>query len=289
MLRLGVQVSIAGSIHYSIDRALSLGCNTMQIFARNPRKFRKGFYLKKEEIEIFKKKLKDSGIFPLVVHSPYVLNLATPKKFLSWITTKEFILDLVEAEKLGAQYFVTHTGCFKGTTEKDGLKRVVKCLRKILKKTSNLKIMILLENTAGGGTWLGYTFSHFRYILEELDFSPRIGICLDTAHAWCAGFRINTEEGLEELLSEIDKNVGMERLKIVHLNDTQEALGSRKDRHYHIGEGKIGKEGFSLIINHPRLKSLPFILETPRKSDEDDLKNLKMVKRLYRNEVYSRN
>jgi len=289
LLRLGVQVSIAGGIHYSIERALNLGCNTMQIFARNPRKFRKSYYLKKEEIEIFKKKLEKSGIFPLIIHSPYVLNLATPKRFLRWITVKEFVLDLIEAEKLGAQYFVTHTGCFKGTTEEKGLKKAVKSLRKILKRTENLKIKILLENTAGSGTWLGYTFSHFHYILKELNFSRRIGVCLDTAHAWSAGFRINTQEGLDNLLEEIERNVGLKRLKVVHLNDTQDELGSRKDRHFHIGKGKIGEEGFSLIINHPSLRELPFILETPKKSEEDDKNNLAVVRRLYKDEVYSRN
>ncbi len=257
----------------------------MQIFARNPRKFRKEF-LKEEDIKIFREKLKRSDIWPLVIHSPYTLNLATPKKFLSWITIKEFFLDLIEADKLGADYFVSHTGCYKGTTEEEGLKNVVRGLRKILKKIQGTRISILLENTSGSGTWLGYKFPHFRYILEGVNFSDRIGICLDTAHAWSAGYKINTPQGLEELISEIDREVGIDRLKLIHLNDTCDELGSKKDRHYHIGEGKIGREGFSLIINHPLLRNLPFILETPKKSDEDDIKNLNLVRRLYKDEIY---
>ncbi|MCD6584110.1 MAG: deoxyribonuclease IV [Candidatus Omnitrophica bacterium] len=284
MLRLGVQVSIAGSIHFSVDRALKLGCNAMQIFSRNPRKFRKSF-LKVEDIELFKKKISGSSIFPLVIHTPYTLNLATPQKFLHWITTKEFIADLIEADKLGAHYLVTHPGCYKGTTKERGLNQVVKGLRRILKNTQEVKTEILLENTAGGGTCLGCKISQYRFILEKLDFTPRIGICLDTAHAWCAGYRINTHQGLEELLQEIEKEVGLQRLKLIHLNDTLEELGSKKDRHYHIGEGMIGRDGFSLIVNHPFLKNLPFILETPKKNDRDDIKNLNTVRALYRDEL----
>jgi len=287
LLRLGVQVSSAGKIYYSIDRALHLGCNTMQIFTRNPRQFRKGS-LKKEDIEIFCKKIKESDLSPLVVHTPYTLNLATPKKFLHWITVKEFIQDMIEVDKIGADYIVTHTGCYKGTTEEKGLKIVVRGLKKILKKTEGVKTKILLENTAGSGTWLGYTFSHYNFILKELNFSERIGLCVDTAHAWCAGYSINTQEGIKNLLDEIKREVGIERICVIHLNDTREAFGSKKDRHFHIGEGCIGEEGFSLIINHPLLKDIPFILETPKKSEEDDVKNLNTVRRLYYNEVYKR-
>jgi len=284
LLRLGVQVSIAGSIHFSVDRALSLGCNTMQIFSRNPRKFRKGF-LKGEDIELFKKKISNSPIFPLIIHAPYTLNLATPQKFFHWVTTKEFIADLIEADKLGAHYIVVHPGCYKGTSEEKGLNQVVKALEKVLKNTPEVKTEILLENTAGSGTWLGFKVSHYKFILENLGFTPRIGICLDTAHAWCAGYRINTQQGLEELLQEIEKEIGLQRLKVIHLNDTLDELGSRKDHHYHIGKGMIGKEGFSLIVNHPFLKNLPFILETPKKSDKDDIKNLDAVRALYKDEL----
>lgn len=285
MLKLGVQVSSAGKIYYSVDRALHLGCNTMQIFTRNPRQFRRGT-LTKEDINIFRKKRKDADLFPLIVHTPYTLNLATPKKFLHWITVKEFIQDLLEVDKLEADYIVTHTGCYKGTTEEKGLRIAVKALRKILKKTEGIKTKILLENTAGSGTWLGYKFSHYNFILRELNFSERVGVCIDTAHAWCAGYPINTQEGIKDFLDEIEREVGVKRVYVIHLNDTHEEFGSKKDRHFHIGEGGIGEKGFSLIVNHPLLTNIPFILETPKKGEEDDVKNLNTVRRLYHNEVF---
>lgn len=285
MLKLGVQASSADKLYYSIERAKRLGCNTMQIFARNPRTFRKGA-MDKEEISVFARTLKDSGISPLAVHSPYTLNIAIAKKFLYWITVKEFILDMFEADKLGADYFITHTGCYKGTSEEQGLKRVVKALRRILKKTTEVNTSILMENTSGSGTWLGYDFAQHRYILNELDFDPRLGICLDTAHAWCAGFPINTKQGVDQLVEEIDRQVGIDRLKLIHLNDTQDELGSKKDRHVDIGKGYIGEQGFSFLINHPALREIPFILETPCSSDEDDIRNMNIIRRLYRDEVY---
>lgn len=285
MRRVGLQVSSAGKIYYAIDRAVQLGCDTMQIFSRNPRKFRKGA-LTKQDISIFRDKIKDTEISPLVVHSPYTLNLATCKNFLHWITTKEFILDMMELDRMGVDYFVTHAGCYKGATEEEGLKRVIRVLKKVLRKTKGTKVRILIENTAGSGTWLGAKFSHFRRILEALDFSDRIGVCLDTAHAWCAGYPLNTKEGLNDLLGEIDREAGIGRLCLIHLNDTRDELGSRKDRHAHLGEGRIGEEGISLLINHPLLRDIPFILETPKDSEEDDVRNINTVRRLYRDGVY---
>ena len=279
MLKLGIHVSIAGKIYYAIERAERLGANTMQIFARNPRKFRKGS-LSTEDIKIFREKLESSGLSPLVIHSPYTLNIATPKKFLFDVTVKDFILDMFEAHELGADYLVTHTGCYKGTTEEEGLRIVVKALKKILEKTEGVKTKILLENTAGGGTWLGYIFSHYDFILKELDLSERVGICLDTAHAWCAGYPINNQAGVNSLVKEIERKVGIQRVGVIHLNDTLEELDSRKDRHFHIGEGLIGEEGMSCIVNHPLLKSCPFILETPQKGEGDAVRNLNTVRRL---------
>lgn len=252
----------------------------MQVFIRNPRKFRRGS-LKKEDITVFNKKLKQSGISPLIIHSSYTLNLATPKKFLHWITVKEFIADLVEAEKIHADYFVVHVGCHKGTTEEKGLNRVVKALKKILKETPELKINVLLENTAGMGTSLGHTFSHYRVIFEALAFPDRLGVCLDTAHAFSAGYTINTPEGIEKLLAEVNDSVGVKRIKVIHLNDTADECGSHKDRHVHIGQGNIGEAGFSCLINHASFADVPLILETPKNEDDDDKMNLETVKKLY--------
>jgi deoxyribonuclease-4 len=289
LLKLGVQVSSAGKIYYSLERAKELGCNVMQIFARNPRQIRRSS-LSKEDIEIFRKKAKKEKINPIAIHIPYTLNLATAKLSFYKITIKEFIQDLLEADKLGADFLVTHLGSYKDSEETFGLKRIVKALKEIIRETRNTKTVILLENTSGGGSLLGGSFSHHRYILENLNWHSKLGICLDTAHAWAAGYKIDDLKGINELVEEIDYLVGLERLKLIHLNDTKERLGSKKDRHFHIGEGRIGKRGFYFLLHHPLLKNLPFILETPKKTDTDDLKNLSIVKKLYYDdEVYFRN
>ena len=281
---LGVHVSIAGHISLAIDRAKNLGINTMQIFARSPRQWRHS-HLTKEDIELFKNKRKEADISPVVVHIPYTLNLAAAKDKFHKITTKEFIEDLREADLLGAEYLVTHMGSYKGTTKEDGLSRIIDALAQILDSTKGAKTKVLLENTAGSGRWLGAIFSDHRFILEKLNWSKRVGVCLDTAHAGAAGFKINDSEGVKELIAHIDKEVGLNRLEVIHLNDTKVELGSKHDRHCEIGKGNIGKKGFSALINNPKIRKLPFILETPKEDDEDDLDNLKVVRRLYKDAV----
>ncbi|MDD5583858.1 MAG: deoxyribonuclease IV [Candidatus Omnitrophica bacterium] len=283
MLILGCQVSSAGKIYEAVDRAKSLGCNTMQIFARNPRQWRKST-LSKEDIELFKEKVKKEKINPVVVHIPYTLNLASIKQRFHKITIREFSQDLLEADKLGVQYLVTHPGSHKGGTEEKGLENIVQALKKILKGTKGVETKILIENTAGSGRWLGYKFSHQKFIFEELKQSPRIGLCLDTAHAWAAGYKIDEADGVEALLCEIDREVGLERLKVIHLNDTKDKLDSRRDKHADIGSGNIGTQGIACLINHPKLKHASFILETPKDGDEDDLRNLDIVRKLYNGE-----
>ena len=280
-MKLGVHVSIAGKIYKSIDRAVELGCNTMQIFSRNPRQWRKSL-LSDEDVERFKREVKKSKINPVVIHIPYLLNLATVRRSFFKITIGEFISDLIEADRLEADYLVTHMGSYKGGTEEGGLSRIIQALNKILKETKEVKTKVLIENTSGSGHWLGYKFSHQKIVLDGLNRPEAVGICLDTAHAWAAGYKIDEPRGLKALLDEIDQEVGLERLKVIHLNDTQEELGSLRDRHFDIGKGKIGRKGFNLIVNHSKLRELPFILETPKNSDDDDKENLNVVRSLYK-------
>lgn len=281
MLKLGVHVSAAGKIYKSIDRATELGCNAMQIFSRNPRQWRKTV-ISEEDLRIFKENRKKAKIKTVAIHIPYLTNLATVKKSFFKTTIGEFIADLIEADRLEADYLITHMGSFKGGTEQGGLLRVVQALNKILKETKTVKTKVLLENTSGSGHWLGYKFSHQKFVLEKLNRPEAVGICLDTAHAWAAGYKIDEPRGLTGLLDEINQEVGLENIKVIHLNDTQEELGSLRDRHFGISEGSIGRRGFNLIINHPSLREIPFILETPKKNDGDDAKNLKTVRSLYK-------
>jgi len=275
---LGVQVSIAGKIFIAIDRAKSLGCSTMQIFSRNPREWRHS-QLNLEDIEEFKQRRKRANIGPIFIHIPYLTNLASPFRRLYSGSIKAYIEDIKEANNLGAEYLVTHMGSHKKRGEYFGIKRFSEALNIIIRETRREKVTILLENTSGSGSWLGYTFQHHKMIISRIKDKDRIGICFDTCHAYSAGYDIATEVGLEDVLREIDNSVGLRTLKLIHLNDSKDKLGSHRDRHEHIGKGKIGLEGFRRIINHPKLKDLPFILETPKRSEKEDIINLSVVRR----------
>ncbi len=274
-MRIGVHVSIAGRIYEAIDRGKELGCETIQIFSRNPR----GWQVTKldpKDADEFRRRKKEAGIFPVLVHIPYLINLATPDEKLAKKSIAAYIEDLERTDMLGAEYFVTHLGSHVGSGEDIGVKRFAKNMNIILEKRKP-KCMILLENTAGSGNNLGYKFSQIKEIISGIDDKKKIGICFDTEHAYGAGYDVSTKRGLDETLGELDKNVGLNRLKTVHLNDSKAKLGSRVDRHEHIGKGYIGKEGMKRIINHSKLRHLPFIMETPKKKPTDDPMNMKMA------------
>ena len=278
---LGVQVSVEGKIYEAVERAHKLGCNTMQIFSRNPQRWRDDF-LAPKDIEEFNQRQDRLKIKPLFIHIPYLINLASPNPRLYEASIEAYIEDILEAHTLKADYIVTHMGSHKETSEGAGIKRLIKALNRILEKTSNTNVGILLENTAGSGSWLGYKFSHQKKIIQGLKEKERVGLCFDTAHAYLAGYDIATKEGLQVTLDEIDKLVGISLIKLIHLNDAKGELDSRHDRHEHIGKGSIGLEGMERIINHPKLKDMPFILETPKKTEQDDIMNLNTVRGLRR-------
>ena len=276
---LGVQVSTEGKIYDALQRAQELGCNTMQIFSRNPQQWRDNF-LDTQDVEEFKRRQNRFKIKPVFIHISYLINLASPNPKLYDFSIEAYIEDILEAHTLHADYIVTHMGSHKETSEAAGIKRLIKALNTILEKTQSVKVGILLENTSGSGSWLGYKFSHQREILQGIKTRERVGLCLDTAHAYLAGYDLATPQGLEEMLREIDKLLGLDLIKLIHLNDAKDKLGAHRDRHEHIGKGNIGLEGMKRIINHPRLRDLPFILETPKKSEADDKMNLATVRRL---------
>ena len=276
---LGVHVSGLGRIYEAPQAADALGCNTMQIFSRSPQMWRrKGLEL--DDIEQFKAQAQHFKIKPIFIHIPYLINLASPEHLLYRISTKAYIDDVKEAALLNADYIVTHMGSHKETSEKEGLKRLTKALNKILEKTAGSEVGILLENTSGSGSWLGYTFSHQQKVIAGIEDKSRIGLCLDTAHAYAAGYDLASQAGLDRLIDEIGSLVGFDYLKLIHLNDTKVALGSKIDRHFHIGQGNIGMQGMKRILQHPQLKGKAFILETPKDTESADKKNLALVRKL---------
>jgi deoxyribonuclease-4 len=208
--------------------------------------------------------------------------LASPFKRLYDNSIKAYIEDIKEAANLGAEYLVTHMGSHKKDGEEAGLKRFAEALNVILDQTRKEKVIILLENTSGSGSWLGYTFEHHKMVIDSVSDKNRIGVCFDTCHAYSAGYEISSEEGLAEAIEEIDDLIGLTNLKLIHLNDTKDKLRSHRDRHEHIGKGRIGLDGFRRIVNHPKLKNIPLILETPKAGEDDDIRNLTLIRRLRR-------
>jgi deoxyribonuclease IV len=279
---LGVHVSGAGKIYQTLDIAKSLGCDTMQIFSRSPQSWRNGAQLAVEDIQEFNLRRKKFKINPVFIHISYLINLASPDPRLYNGSIQAYIEDIQEAEKLGADFIVTHMGSHKETSEDAGIKRLVEALNKILEKTQGSKVGILLENTSGSGSWLGYRFYHQQKILKGLKEKSRVGLCLDTAHAYLAGYDLATKAGLDRMIEEIQEMVGIKLFKLIHLNDAAGELGCHHDRHDHIGRGHIGLAGMKRIINHPKLKSIPMILETPKSTPDSDRENLALVRKLRR-------
>lgn len=279
-MRIGVHVSIAGKIYQAVDRAKELGCDTMQIFSRNPR----GWAVSKlipEDVEEFKKRRKQGKIAPLVVHIPYLINLGSPEEGLWKKSIQAYIDDIIRADKLSAEYFVTHLGSHKGKGIDAGIKRFAEGLNIAVEK-SKPKLMILLENTSGAGDSMGHKFGQIQAIIEkvEVKVKNKLGICFDTCHAYAAGYDIATKKGLEETLKEADETVGIKSIKLIHANDCKGPLGCHLDRHENIGKGKIGLEGFRNFVNNPKLRGLPYILETPKKDPKWDPMNIATLRKL---------
>lgn len=277
-MRIGLHVSIAGHIYESLERARALGCNTMQIFSRNPRGWQVSA-LPDPDLKEFRRLKAKYDITPVVVHIPYIINLATPDDGLYNKSIDAYIEDLKRADALGAEYFVTHLGSHVGSGEDNGIKRFSDALRKII-KTARPRTTILLENTAGSGDGIGYRFEHLKRIIEAQGVPSEIGVCLDTAHTFAAGYDIKSAKGLKDTLKDFDRLVGLDRIKVVHFNDSLVPFDSHVDRHNHIGKGTIGVKALGRIINDPRLKNAAFIMETPKDSDKDDLRNMAKAKRL---------
>jgi deoxyribonuclease-4 len=277
-MRLGVHVPIAGGLLEAVKRAKRLGCTTMQIFSRSPRGGTPPA-LSLELAEQFDAARRAAGIEPLAVHGPYIINLASPEAAMWKRSLALYRDEYARASRLKAQHLVTHVGSHRGQGETAGLSRVAQALNRTLAGAASGPA-ILLENTAGSGQGLGYRFEQLAAIRDAVAARERVGICLDTAHLFAAGYAIHTAEGLERTVDEFDRALGLEHLKLIHLNDSKVPFDSRVDRHWHIGQGHIGLAAFRRIVTHRRLKDVPFILETPKSGDAEDRRNLATVRRL---------
>jgi deoxyribonuclease-4 len=276
-LRVGFHISIYGSIDRAVDRAFNLGCNTFQIFTRNPRQW-KATKLSPETCKTFSDKVENYDMMPVFAHMPYLPNLASPRDEIYQKSVKTLSSELERCKQLKIPYLVTHMGSHLGAGMKAGFTRLIDGINQVFKGTGG-DVMLLLENTAGTRNSMGSHLEDIQHIIELLSHPERVGVCFDTSHAFAAGYDLRTKEKVEATVKEIDETIGFEKLKLVHLNDSKGDYNSHIDRHEHIGMGKIGEEGFRNILGS-RLGELPFIMETPKDDRRSDVGNLQKVKDL---------
>ena len=279
MVKVGVHVSIAGSLDLAVDRAKDAGCDVFQQFSRNPRGW--GYKpLSDDDCDTYRAKIRATGIIP-VDHMPYLPNLASPKPEVYEKSVPALAAELDRCGRLGIPFLVTHLGHHLGDGIAGGRARVIKAINTALGESDN-SVMLLLENTAGEKNSVGSSFEHIRGIMDGLDAPERVGVCFDTCHAFAAGYELRTEEGIAETLAQFDEQVGIRNLRIVHVNDTKGDRGSGLDRHEHIGMGLIGENGFRRILHHPAFNNLLLVCETPVDVRRDDAGNIEKVRELAR-------
>ncbi|MCM8832430.1 MAG: deoxyribonuclease IV [Candidatus Omnitrophica bacterium] len=269
-MKVGAHLWIGEGLAKVIEFCEYLESNCLQIFLSNPRSW-KSKIRKEEEIEKFTQSIKKRKIKPIVIHMPYILNIAVSKvkeknKIINFLEKQ-----LEESEKINADFYVIHPGFHKGNGEKNGMKNVVD----LLKNLPKFNIKILIENTSGQGTSLGYKFEHFSFLFEKI--GNDYGICFDTAHAFQAGYNLKE---FDKVKKDIEKFIPLSYILLIHANDSKTELNSKKDRHEHIGKGKIGIKGFTQIIKDDYFGNLPFIIETPKVSLKEDKRNIEIIKKI---------
>jgi deoxyribonuclease-4 len=285
----GAHMSVAGGLPRSVERAVAHRCDAFQIFAKNANRW-VGRTLPQAEIGEFRAKVKAARFDFVASHAGYLINLATADRGLRWQSIQAMGDEIDRAESLGLVGVVLHPGCYTQGSERQGLELVVESIRELLAARPRGKTMILLEHTAGQGTSLGATFEQLAAIIDAVNGHRRVGVCLDTCHLLASGYDIASPEGYAETFRQFDRIVGFDRLRVFHVNDSKKPLGSRIDRHEHIGQGAVGLEGFARLVNDPRFRALPMLLETPKTEgrratgpievDPLDERNLKILRGL---------
>jgi deoxyribonuclease-4 len=279
-MKFGAHMSISGGLHQALGHGTRAGCETVQLFTKNQQQWR-ARPLSSVEIDTFRTAHSESRLGPLIVHDSYLINMASPTDALWEKSSAAFAEELERCHLLGIPYLVTHPGAHTGSGEEAGLRRVAEALNRLFDAQVGGDTMVLIETTAGQGTCLGHRFEHLAQLIDEVENSQRLGVCVDTCHMLAAGYEFRTPAGYEATFAEFDRIVGVDRIKAFHLNDSQKDLGSRVDRHAHIGDGFVGLEGFRQIVNDPRFAELPMVLETPKGDDlAEDIANLAKLRGL---------
>jgi len=274
-MKVGLHVSISGALDLAVDRAVSSMCDTFQIFTRSPRQW--DFVELNSGAEVFRKKVASSGLWPVVVHMPYLPNLASPRREVFRASVKSLVAEVKRCELLGVPYLVTHLGSHLGSGVEAGCDRITQAISEAFDRSTR-SVSILLENTAGSKNSMGSTFEEISMILERLD--KTVNVCFDTCHAFASGYDLRDEIAIGETLEKFENLIGLSRLKLLHINDSKGSLGSRLDRHEHIGLGKIGRRGFRSFLTNPKLRHIPMILETPIDERRSDSSNIAVVRKV---------
>jgi deoxyribonuclease IV len=276
----GAHMPITGSIANAFARAEHVGCETMQIFSKNQRQWQAKPY-SSDDVARYNVEQQRSRISPVIVHTSYLINLAAPADDL-WEKSLATLIDEMERSTLlNIPFVVLHPGAHTGSGDEAGLRRISDALNRIFEQGHGGKVMVLLETTAGQGSVLGWRFEHLATILETSTNPHRLGVCVDTCHIFAAGYDIRTADSYSNTFANFDRLIGLDQIKVFHLNDSRHDLGSRKDRHEHIGKGCIGIEAFGLLVNDLRFASLPMIIETPKDKDlAEDKENLSLLRSL---------
>lgn len=289
----GSHLSIAGGLYKAVDAAAALGMDTVQIFTHSPSQWSvlpvsteqkwQGKVLADDDIRKFREALEKSGIRRPCAHDSYLINLATPDDALWQKSLEAVVSELLRAESLGLEGVVMHPGSFVTSSEEQGQRRIVQGLDEAHRRTKGVRCQYWLETTAGQGTNLGHRFEQIAFVLDEVKEPERLGVCVDSCHIFAAGYAVQTQTEYDETMDKLDRSIGIERVRAWHLNDSKKPLGSRVDRHEHIGEGCLGLEPFRLILNDPRFADTPMYLET-EKGERDgvnlDAMNLATLKSL---------
>lgn len=278
-MRVGVHTSIAGALENAAHHAKKIGCDTFQMFSANPRGWRTADPTP-AECEAFRAARQGYGLSPVVIHDNYLINLASGDASIREKSIAAFRRELERAVALGADFLVTHPGSAKGGSPAQAIATCVESLHQAATGLNLDGLTLLIENTAGQGTVIGRTFEEVAEILAGVEKDLPVGACIDTAHSFAAGYAIHTEDGLRAAIKQLDATLGLQKVKVIHANDSKTAFSSHADRHEHIGKGQIGAEAFGRIVRHPKLKDIPFICETPVDQPGDDERNLQTMRTL---------
>jgi len=276
---LGAHESVAGGLHLAFERIESVGGEALQIFIRNQRQWHPA-ELTAQEITLFREAHEKSGGMPVASHASYLVNLATDKKDLLEKSVHNMVLEMNRCAQLGVPYVVLHPGSHGGTGIEAGLERFSRGLDRVIAKSGG-QVQVLVETTAGQGTGLGSKFTELAYILDNSKFPELLGVCVDTCHIFAAGYELRTADGYQATIAALQSAVGLDKVRFFHLNDSKKELGSRVDRHEHIGQGIIGLDGFNNLLNDSRFARLPMTLETPKSDSlDEDRENLRILRSL---------